>query len=97
MFFFCYVLLFVLQILINKNKCNSSLVRPSKYIYKSGKKRRGAGNAAISTIADAPHAHAQVKTYTADNGAAHRPLGAHAHYNKVRARPARLVTSGYCL
>ncbi|XP_052741589.1 palmitoyltransferase ZDHHC8 isoform X2 [Bicyclus anynana] len=60
-----------------------SLVRPSKYIYKGGKKRRdgGVGNAAISTIA-ADH-HAQVKTYTADNGTAHRPLGAHAHYNKL--------------
>lgn len=67
---------------------DSSLVRPSKYIYKGGKKRRdgGAGGAPISTIA-ADH-HAQVKTYTADNGTAHRPLGAHAHYNKVRARPA---------
>nr|XP_026496081.1 palmitoyltransferase ZDHHC5 isoform X1 [Vanessa tameamea] len=62
-----------------------SLVRPSKYIYKGGKKRRGTSGAAISTIADAPHAHAhaQVKTYTADNGSAHRPLGAHAHYNKL--------------
>ncbi|XP_041979006.1 palmitoyltransferase ZDHHC5-B isoform X4 [Aricia agestis] len=58
-----------------------SLVRPSKYIYKGGKKRRGA---AISTIAADAHAHAQVKTYTAqDNGAPHRPLGAHAHYNKL--------------
>ncbi|CAK1551299.1 unnamed protein product [Leptosia nina] len=63
-----------------------SLVRPSKYLYKGGKKRRdmGAGgmNSGISTIA-AGAAAAQVKTYTADNGAAHRPLGAHAHYNKL--------------
>ncbi|OWR46762.1 hypothetical protein KGM_200871 [Danaus plexippus plexippus] len=64
-----------------------SLVRPSKYIYKGGKKRRE--GTAISTIASDAHAHAhahthaQVKTYTADNGAAHRPLGAHAHYNKL--------------
>ncbi|XP_028030125.1 palmitoyltransferase ZDHHC5-like [Bombyx mandarina] len=64
-----------------------SLVRPSKYIYKSGKKRRealppGAHSAsAISTIAtDTQH---QVKTYTADNGNAHRPQGPHAHYNKL--------------
>ncbi|XP_041979004.1 palmitoyltransferase ZDHHC5-B isoform X2 [Aricia agestis] len=34
-----------------------SLVRPSKYIYKGGKKRRGA---AISTIAADAHAHAQL-------------------------------------
>lgn len=64
-----------------------SLVRPSKYIYKGGKKRReamqGGGHSAsaISTIAtDTQH---QVKTYTADNGNAHRPAGPHAHYNKL--------------
>ncbi|CAB3227269.1 unnamed protein product [Arctia plantaginis] len=64
-----------------------SLVRPSKYIYKSSKKRReampGGGHSAsaISTIAtDTQH---QVKTYTADNGNAHRPAGPHAHYNKL--------------
>ncbi|XP_047029715.1 palmitoyltransferase ZDHHC8 isoform X2 [Helicoverpa zea] len=64
-----------------------SLVRPSKYIYKGGKKRReampGGGHSAsaISTIAtDTQH---QVKTYTADNGTAHRPAGPHAHYNKL--------------
>ncbi|CAH0715308.1 unnamed protein product, partial [Brenthis ino] len=56
-----------------------SLVRPSKYIYKGKKRREGA---VISTIADTQH-HAQVKTYTADNGTAHRPMGAHAHYNKL--------------
>ncbi|CAG4959099.1 unnamed protein product [Parnassius apollo] len=62
-----------------------SLVRPSKYIYKGGKKRRDTGivgqsASAISTIASDTH---QVKTYTADNGSAHRPVGAHAHYNKL--------------
>ncbi|KAJ8722288.1 hypothetical protein PYW08_004690 [Mythimna loreyi] len=64
-----------------------SLVRPSKYIYKGGKKRREAmpggthSASAISTIAtDTQH---QVKTYTADNGTAHRPAGPHAHYNKL--------------
>ncbi|XP_049873695.1 palmitoyltransferase ZDHHC8 [Pectinophora gossypiella] len=62
-----------------------SLVRPSKYIYKGGKKRREAmpphSASAISTIAtDTQH---QVKTYTADNGSAHRPVGPHAHYNKL--------------
>lgn len=31
----------------------------------------------------------QVKTYTADNGSALRAVGAHAHYNKVRARRLR--------
>lgn len=63
-------------------------------MYRGGKKRREGGlplGGPISTIAaDAhAHAHAQVKTYTADNGAALRPLGAHAHYNKVRARRLR--------
>lgn len=44
----------------------------------------GHSASAISTIAtDTQH---QVKTYTADNGTAHRPAGPHAHYNKVRAR-----------
>ncbi|XP_028159640.1 palmitoyltransferase ZDHHC5 isoform X1 [Ostrinia furnacalis] len=62
-----------------------SLVRPSKYIYKGGKKRREAlggphSASAISTIATDTH---QVKTYTADNGTAHRAVGAHAHYNKL--------------
>ncbi|XP_068633236.1 palmitoyltransferase ZDHHC8 [Battus philenor] len=62
-----------------------SLVRPSKYIYKGGKKRRDTGvvgqsASAISTIATDTH---QVKTYTADNGSAHRAVGAHAHYNKL--------------
>lgn len=61
-----------------------SLVRPSRYVYKSSKKRREMPRpaAAISTIAtEAPH---QVKTYTADNGNATRPgLGVHAHYNKL--------------
>ncbi|KPJ19956.1 putative palmitoyltransferase ZDHHC5 [Papilio machaon] len=62
-----------------------SLVRPSKYIYKGGKKRRdpgivGQSASAISTIATDTH---QVKTYTADNGSAHRAVGAHAHYNKL--------------
>ncbi|KAL0838582.1 hypothetical protein ABMA28_016674 [Loxostege sticticalis] len=63
-----------------------SLVRPSKYTYKGGKKRREAlggphSASAISTIAtDTQH---QVKTYTADNGTAHRAAGAHAHYNKL--------------
>ncbi|GBP05403.1 Probable palmitoyltransferase ZDHHC8 [Eumeta japonica] len=65
-----------------------SLVRPMKYVYKGGKKRRdgalppgGHSASAISTIAtDTQH---QVKTYTADNGSAHRAgPGAHAHYNK---------------
>ncbi|KAM3957574.1 LOW QUALITY PROTEIN: zinc finger DHHC-type containing 8 [Aphomia sociella] len=63
-----------------------SLVRPSKYIYKGGKKRREAlppgalSASAISTIATDTH---QVKTYTADNGNALRPAGPHAHYNKL--------------
>ncbi|KAJ2949306.1 hypothetical protein O0L34_g6258 [Tuta absoluta] len=60
-----------------------SLVRPSKYIYKGGKKRRDMpphSASAISTIATDTH---QVKTYMADNGTAHRPVGAHAHYNKL--------------
>ncbi|XP_050685013.1 palmitoyltransferase ZDHHC8 isoform X1 [Leptidea sinapis] len=65
-----------------------SLVRPSKYMYKSSKKRREAmmvgGIATIAASGTGPGAGgAQVKTYTADNGAAHRPLGAHAHYNKL--------------
>ncbi|CAH2048814.1 unnamed protein product, partial [Iphiclides podalirius] len=63
-----------------------SLVRPSKYTYKGGKKRRegaavGQSASAISTIATDTH---QVKTYTADNGSAHQGrVGAHAHYNKL--------------
>ncbi|KOB78524.1 Palmitoyltransferase [Operophtera brumata] len=72
------------------NCCNSqcgpqfpSLARPSKYMYKGGKKRRELpphSASAISTIATDTH---QVKTYTADNGNAHRPQGPHAHYNKL--------------
>lgn len=49
----------------------------------------GHSASAISTIAtDTQH---QVKTYTADNGNAHRPAGPHAHYNKVRARRFAII------
>ncbi|XP_061716529.1 palmitoyltransferase ZDHHC8 [Cydia pomonella] len=59
-----------------------SLVRPSKYVYKGKKRRelRPPSDSGISTIATDTH---QVKTYTADNGTAHRVVGAHAHYNKL--------------
>ncbi|XP_053609298.1 palmitoyltransferase ZDHHC8 isoform X1 [Plodia interpunctella] len=61
-----------------------SLVRPSKYIYKGGKKRRelGCGALSASAISTIATDSQQVKTYTAraDNGVGSGP---HAHYNKL--------------